>query len=123
MTPIILDLPMPPSTNQIWRARRNGRGGKPGFYLDPKYVAWKLECDGCYWASALRVREPLEGAFRLTVTLDRDRMRGDADNRIKPVQDWLQRAGIVLNDNQIKDVRAHWGTAPKGCRILLESLQ
>ncbi len=120
MTPLVLELPFPPSVNSIWRARRSPGGGKPMFYLDHKYKAWKLQCDGLYMATRPKTR--FRTAVRVEITLDRSRKRGDADNRIKSVQDWLQRAQIVANDSQVEDVRARWGIAPTGCHVVVEAI-
>lgn len=120
MSPFTIDLPMPPSVNAIWRSRR-GLDGRPSFYLDHKYKQWKLHCDGIYMAT--RPRTKFRAPVKVDITLDRSRKRGDADNRIKAVQDWLQRAAIVADDKQVEDVRAHWGEAPSGCRVVVEAIQ
>ena len=119
MTPLVLDLPMPPSVNAIWRSRR-GTNGKPMFYLDHKYKAWKLECDGIYMATRPKVR--FRGPVKVDIILSRAKRRGDTDNRQKALLDFLQRAEIVANDSQVEDVRARWGEAPSGCRVTVEIL-
>jgi Holliday junction resolvase RusA-like endonuclease len=127
MTPLVLDLPFPPSMNRIWRIARGKVGRrKPQVYLNPRYVAWKRECDAELMISRLGLRKdvPIRVPMKLTLTLDGGTKRtGDTDNRIKPVQDWLQRAGVIWDDKLIRDVRAHWGDAKRGCRVTLEALQ
>lgn len=117
----VIDLPMPPSLNSIWRAKR-GKAGKPGFYLDARYKRWKLAADGEYWICGKRAS--FVGPVKVEIALNQAQARAtsDCDNRIKPIQDWLQRAGILANDLQVKDVRAFWGEAPKGCRVSVEDL-
>lgn len=125
MSPIVLDLPFPPSMNRIWRISRRPNG-KTRVYLNPLYEAWKRECDAELMISrlGLRVDVPVRVPLKLTITLDGDtKRRGDTDNRIKPIQDWLQRAGLIWDDKLIRDVRAHWGEAPKGCHIVVEAMQ
>lgn len=120
MTPLVLELPFPPSVNSIWRSRC-GINGKPMFYLDRQYQAWKLECDGVFWTMFPKPM-PFSGPVKVDITLDKTRKKGDADNRQKAVNDWLQRALIVANDRQIEDTRSHWGTAPTGCRVVVEAI-
>lgn len=122
MSPVVLELPMPPSVNSIWRARRNSNG-KPGFYLDPKYKAWKLACDAVFWTLHPRpvsIVSPVK--VEITLSPSHARVTSDTDNRVKACLDFLQRAGIIANDNQVKDVRAHWGEAPRGCRVTVEAI-
>lgn len=119
--PFVLDLTdMPPSVNSIWRSGIDKRTGKPRVYLDASYRSWKLGADGDYWASGKKAK--FTGPVKVEITLNHTRKRGDCDNRIKVVADYLQRAGIVENDKQISDIRAHWGECKKACRIVVEAL-
>ena len=116
---LVLDLPMPPSVNAIWRS--TAKRGKPQYYLDAKYKAWKKECDALVWvagATGAALREPVTVAIYLNAS----KRRGDADNRIKAVLDWLQRARIIVNDSQVEKVSAEWGEAPSGCRVTIEAV-
>lgn len=124
MSAFVLDLPMPPSVNAIWRARRGQGGGKPQFYLDAKYKAWKLQCDGIYMATRPKVRLATPVKVDLHFDWHAVRKHSDLDNRQKAVLDWLQRVGILENDNQVRSLTANWGeNMPNGCRVTVEALQ
>lgn len=116
-----LDLPFPPSLNSIWRSRRGHKTGKPAFYLDGAYKAWKREADALAMAQKPLPRVP--GAFAATVVLSAGKRRSntDADNRVKVVLDWLQRAGCIDNDSKAERITVQWGEAPEGCRVTLEA--
>ncbi len=118
--PLTLELPMPPSVNSIWRSKTNPRSGKPSFYLDLKYKRWKLVAEGVYWT--MTGKTTFVGPVRVSVTLNEAKRRGDADNRLKAINDFLQRVGIVINDNQVVECAIKWGTAPKGCRVKVEAV-
>lgn len=111
-----IKLPMPPSVNSIWRTGKNPRTGRPIHYRDKKYVAWIVEAD-----RMLLAQKPLPkitGHFSVIVTLDKSKRRGDADNRLKPVLDQLERAGIIENDKYADKVAVLWGEAD-GCSVQL----
>lgn len=114
---ISLALPFPPSVNAIWRSKR-GQNGKPSFFLDPKYAAWKRACDG--ELMAIRPRPKLEGRFHATLILnEQKRANRDADNFGKAPMDFLQRAGVIEDDKLADSVHIRWGYAPEGMRIEL----
>lgn len=114
--PFTLDLPMPPSTNSIWRYGRRGRPSKP--YLSKEYVGWKAECDGLLMATQPRPKK-VTGPFVASVVLSQEERRGneDADNRTKACLDWLQRVELIDNDSKAERVTVSWGEAPAGCRV------
>jgi Holliday junction resolvase RusA-like endonuclease len=111
---IVIDLPMPPSVNAIWC---HGRGRT---WLDPKYASWKREADQEAMASRVLVGiKPIDGPFRANIAINYQMVRknSDIDNKIKAVLDFAQKAGIVTNDKNCVRVEAHYGDAPKGCRL------
>ncbi len=114
---MILDLPMPPSVNRIWR-----RGRGKVVYLDPKYRAWRKEADALAMFRDWR-RKRNKGPFMCSIVHNAAKRRGDADNRIKAVLDWLQRAEIIENDSLAEFVSAEWGNAPEGCRVTLTKVE
>lgn len=114
-SPVTIEVPMPPSVNQIWRARRSARNGKPSFYLDARYATWKRAADNIILATVPRPR--IMGHFEVTIVLNAEKRRGDADNRAKAAMDFLQRAGVIENDKLANSVTTVWGFAPTGCRI------
>lgn len=109
---MILDLPRPPSVNRIWRHR----AGRVKPYIDHRYATWKRHCDNLCMAHRWH-KTPVRGHYVAVITLDDSKRRGDADNRVKPVLDWLKQAGITDDDKLCDDVRVRWGYAPSGCRV------
>lgn len=111
----MIDLPMPPSANAIWRKKRGG------MYLSAEYQAWKRSCNQLCMMNRWH-KQPVIGPYELTVTIDRAELRKGSDlgNREKPVSDFLQSAGIIENDNQAERIVLTWGLAPLGCRVTIE---
>lgn len=119
--PVVIDLPFPPSVNAIWRSTVSKKG-KPQVYLNPAYKAWKRECDGILMAT--RPRPRVRGHFSAVIHLAEKRRRKntDADNRIKGVLDWLQRAGVIDNDALADEVAVYWADTTDGCSVFLFQL-
>lgn len=111
----IIDLPMPPSVNRIWRySRVTGKA-----YLDTRYQTWKRVADN-YYLEHKKDWLPVPGHFKASVTLDiKHRGRSDLDNRIKGLLDWLQRVEIIEDDKLCDGLTVTWGRAPEGCRVRL----
>jgi crossover junction endodeoxyribonuclease RusA len=115
---IVLDLPMPPSTNQLWR---NGRGHT---YKSKKYQQWLAETDVSIMAAKQYPRRKIQGPFEFELLLSTEH-RGDGDNRIKAALDWLQSRDVVRNDSDCRRGSWYWvepERAPKGCRVVLRTL-
>lgn len=116
---IILDLPIPISTNRIWRACR-GR-----VFKSREYVAWLKECDATVMSNRQFPRETITGPFEICIYLARNGANGDGDNRIKACLDFLQSREIIANDRDCLKGRWEWvptSEAPLGCRVHLKSL-
>ncbi len=118
----VMDLPWPPSTNEIWRTV-----GKR-VILSQAYRTWKHQADMAVIANGCwRKRVKMPGAFAAEIGLDRALRHGsaDIDNRIKALLDWAQRVELILNDVYCEDVRARWvatAEAPRGARLILRSI-
>jgi Holliday junction resolvase RusA-like endonuclease len=104
----VITLPMPPSTNALFFNRKGGRT------RTPEYEAW-LEHAG-HVLNRQSVK-PVEGRVDVQIDLD-DSRRGDADNRIKPVLDFLVKRGVLKGDSKkfVRRVSAGW-EAVTGCRV------
>lgn len=118
-----LHLPYPPSTNRIWRAS-GGPGGRK-VYVAPAYAAWKTEADGLLMTQRGWMMRRVVGQFEVDIALcpPKGHQRGDLDNRIKAILDFLQRATIVSNDKHCQRITAYWAhpsTAPEGCRVTVQ---
>lgn len=84
-------LPMPPSLNAMFR---NVAG--VGRVKTKAYKAWLKEADDYYWMQKSKIK-PVEGEYKLTIRVPKT-MRGDADNRIKAVSDYLVSREITPDD-------------------------
>lgn len=114
----IIELAMPPSLNSIWRMNRE----RKKMYLSDRYKTWKRDADNRYLANKKNWL-PVKGHFRAYITLDAKRRRGDCDNRIKGLLDWLQRVELIENDKLCDGVSIDYGHAPEGCRIHLVAVE
>jgi Holliday junction resolvase RusA-like endonuclease len=115
---IVLDLPMPTSTNRLY-----GRGRGPVAYVhrSDEYVSWMEEADMAVMADRAYPKRTIAGPFEVVIMLSR-KHRGDGDNRIKAALDWLQSREIVRNDVDCRRGSWAWvdpGQAPRGCRVIL----
>ena len=114
MSRISIHLPMPPSTNLIWRSDR-GRVHKSKAYSD-----W-LKQAGYEWLRQ-RKEQPrnISGNFRAILILDStQRSRKDLDNRIKAILDFCTENQIVDDDKFCDALLVKWGLAPMGAQIIL----
>jgi Holliday junction resolvase RusA-like endonuclease len=108
-----LILPMPPSVNGLYR-NVPGRGR----VISGLYQRWKDAADGAVWTQETTV---FKGPVALTITLE-DRGRYDCDNKIKAVQDFLVRHGMIDDDDKriVRRVTAQVGDV-KGCEVFVEA--
>ncbi len=106
---MILTLPMPPSVNGLYR-NVAGRGRVP----TGLYMRWKDAADASLWTQR---RTPIKGPVVVTITLQ-ERGRYDCDNKIKAVQDFLVRHGLIDGDDMkvVRKVIAQVGDV-QGCRV------
>ncbi len=69
-------------------------------------------------------KRKISGPYEMELLLSNEH-RGDGDNRLKAVGDWLQSRDIIRNDSDCR--RGSWAwvepdQAPRGCRVILRSL-
>jgi len=102
VVPLYFDLPMPPSTNSIWRG---GKGGR--HYLSLKYKNWRTEAGLLVNTQAKGKR--IAGPFAVQIDAFRpDKRRRDIDNLIKPVLDLIAHHGVTDDDCECQSVEARW---------------
>lgn len=117
---ITLDLPMPTSANRLWRRNRNST--KP--FCSKEYMAWKEEADMTVMAARQFPKRKIRGPFEIDVQLSSNH-RGDGDNRLKSLLDWLTSRDIIRDDSDCRRGSWEWvepERAPRGVRVILRSL-
>ena len=115
MKNITLTLPWPPSTNHTWQHAR----GKT--YLTAKTKIFRLAVRSIVVALKLQ-HLPLDGALEIMVMLcPPDKRRRDEDNFAgKSLFDAMTKAGVWLDDSQIRRKVVEWGDVVKGGCVVVE---
>ena len=119
---IVLDLPLPISTNAIWRSDRGG------VHKSAKYKAWIKSAGALYLTQKRRIK-PILGRFHATIILNEQMMRSNQDlDNIKCLMDIAKSFGLIVDDS-IKYMRqfsvelGNDQTAPYGCKVILKSVE
>jgi Holliday junction resolvase RusA-like endonuclease len=107
-----LQLPYPPSANQLWTRT------KRGMRRTDKYEAW-------LWEAAAKARtqkpEAVEGPYKLTIQVVRpDLRKRDLDNLIKATNDLLVSVGVIEDDHYCEVLTARWVTTGEGMTVRVE---
>lgn len=114
---IVIDSPLPPSLNQLWRV------GKGRIYKNPKHAVWLREF-ACHWyVTKPRRFRTIEGPIEVEILICPKRKR-DVDNTAKSLLDSLQALRIIANDSQVRKLTSELvdkERAPLGCRITISS--
>lgn len=112
MTPI-LELPIPPSTNALYRnvskaERARAIGKLPGRVMTKEYKAWIAEADGVYLTQKRAVAPQAIATGWYCVLIHVPwlvrLMPLDADNICKPTVDFLRRVGLTPDDSNLWSV-------------------
>lgn len=91
-----ITLPLPPSTNRLWRTC----GGRR--FSTPEAKSFKIEAG---WIAKVTRPEMLTGPICVRIDIYRARKAGDLDNFLKITLDAMQ--GILFrNDSQVVEIRA-----------------
>src|SRR5262245_58514555 len=97
-------LPFPPSANRLWRYGARGK-----VYLSAQYTKWKRQADSAVQIQKFISSAPVLGKYEIKVQLsDAFLRRGDADNRLKAINDWCQRTHLVVNDRHCAKASIMW---------------
>jgi crossover junction endodeoxyribonuclease RusA len=109
---IVVQLPYPPSTNDIWVRTKRGMRKSDG------YSAWLKEAG---WMLKQQKAGSVPGKYKLTIEAVRpDKRRRDVDNLIKSVSDALQAFGVVVDDSLCEFVSAQWVIGDAGIRVTVQ---
>lgn len=101
-------LPMPPSLNNAYenfqaRSKKTGKMVTRRRKSD-EYDAWKNTAIGCI-LQAVAADRRIAGPVCVAIALP-EKMRGDVDNRIKPILDALVKSGRIDDDRNVIEVSA-----------------
>lgn len=108
---VVLDLPLPISTNELHRPGWNS------FHRSDRYRIWRQAA-----GVMLNAQRPGRVAGRYTITLlvNRARTKMDLDNSVKSVSDILQAHGVIDNDRHAEEIHLRWSDAIDGTRVYVE---
>ena len=107
---------LPPTVNNLYGRLRNT------VYKKPFVRKWQNETID-YLIGEWKNRPALTKELELRIEFSsKDHRKWDIDNRIKPLQDCLERAGIIQNDRQIESlqVKRKYGEQESTHIILME---
>lgn len=96
-----IKLPIPPSVNACYA---NNYGWGCGRYKTAGYCRWEREADNEMLIQRLRGKLT-SGPACVTIRLPQH-MRGDVDNRIKPILDWMVSRELTADDSTHQSVTA-----------------
>jgi crossover junction endodeoxyribonuclease RusA len=109
---ISLTLPLPPSTNSLYR---NVRG--KGRVKTQRYQTW-LNAAG--WHVKEQRPKPIKGPVIIHIKLDlRNKGRKDCSNYIKALEDLLVSHKLIADDSweTVRSVLVDWGTPGRDCVV------
>ena len=122
MVDIELDLPMPISTNAIWRSNRGH------VHKSAKYKAWINEAQGLFLTQKRDLKK-IPGRFHATIILNESMMRSNRDlDNIKCVLDFAKSMEMIVDDSikYMRQLLIKLGddeSSPTGCRLILRSVE
>lgn len=138
---IVVDLPVPPSVNRIWRVNKAGNRDavhwnqlkhaiqrrKQNVIKSDLYKRWLKQADALAMATgALKNVPMIKGRFSALIVIATDDIEADppfdVDNRSKGVLDWAQSRKLIFNDRLCMEITVRWGArweAPTGARLRL----
>lgn len=114
-----LTLPFPPSVNGYWRAPNKG-SLKGRHLVSDRGRKFNSEALASILDQLNRRPRSLTGDLAVSVVFyPPTRARRDLDNYFKALFDAMTRAGVWLDDSQIKKLAAEWGPVTKGGKVEL----
>lgn len=111
-SPTVVTVPIPPSTNALFKTLRTGRRAKSAAYKD-----WLLEAG---WRLRMQKPAKVPGFVVLLISVDRDSMAADIDNRCKALIDLLVAHKIIDDDKHVTALAISWAAPQLGeARVLI----
>lgn len=113
---IRLELPMPPSVNNMFVNGKNGRGR----FASPAYKGWRAEAG---WMVKQQIRgRKIDGPYKLDIALVKPhRGRLDLDNRLKAAIDLLVHLQVTPDDSLLRKITAEWVEVGPPCFVTVSS--
>jgi len=113
---IQLDLPVPPSTNKLYR-----NVPSVGRVKTKDYKSWE-KVGGLSIIS--QGRPSIDGKYSISIRVHPDATKADIGNLEKPISDLLQMMGVIKNDRDCQKMVIFWSrNLPDmvDCRVLLSA--
>lgn len=105
----MIALPLPPSLNNAFVNRQDGKGR----YRSSSYKAWQRAAGDCLSVSAWDMPK---APYGVTIRLNIDH-RSDIDNRVKPVLDLLVKHGVLTGDQWVNSLHIYRDRTIDGCTV------
>lgn len=110
---IRLELPFPPTVNNLFINAAKGRGRFPS----PQYKLWRKIAGEMILAQG---RHSIRGRVTLSIAIARpDRRRRDISNLIKAVEDLLVEMGVIEDDSLVERLSIQWIEAGPACAVII----
>lgn len=104
-----LTIPAPPSVNKLFK-NLMPRGGKPGGRAKTRdYKNWIAEAT---WLIREQLPDAVPGRVIVTISVERESLLADIDNRCKAILDLLVASKVIDDDRFVVGLAASW--APRG---------
>lgn len=108
---IVLDLPTPPSTNNLFFNAGKGRGR----VRSPEYMSWQILA-GHHIQIARQ--KPINGPVCVSIVVQENGRR-DLDGYAKPLLDILVTHRLIPDDRNkvVREIKSSWSSEIEGCRV------
>lgn len=114
-----LTLPFPPSVNGYWRSPNKG-ASRGRTLVSERGRAFQAEAIAQVMEQLRRRPKPISADIAVEVLFyPPTRAKRDLDNYFKALFDAMTKAGVWLDDRQIKRIVAEWGPVIKGGKVEL----
>ncbi|WP_421416416.1 RusA family crossover junction endodeoxyribonuclease [Serratia plymuthica] len=115
-----LTLPFPPSVNGYWRSPNKG-ASRGRTLVSERGRAFQVEAIAQVMVQLRRRPKPISADIAVEVLFyPPTRAKRDLDNYFKALFDAMTKAGVWLDDRQIKRIVAEWGPVTKGGKVELK---
>lgn len=120
----MITLPWPPSANHYWRYTRRKLSSAGYWHISQQGQRYRRQVQDIIQAGILTGEITPLGDRRVDLSIDLrppDRRRIDIDNRMKPLLDSLQHAGLYHDDEQVDRILLVRGPVVPGGGVLLHA--